>query len=207
MKKALLLIFLHMLASNANAASFDCKSSNTEIEKKVCSNAELSSLDETLNSHYTIAKIVSTNFNELKESQVWWLKKRNVCQSVECLLEEYDKRIDNLTYALVSSEIDFMAAAHFMLKQRGVKLGITAEKLEEYLDYGSTGWGWSDNKRNKAVMPLNIYPIECKLDDYDGTKACKKSLIFSNYVLRFYTDESHVLKEITLNNGLVLLEK
>jgi uncharacterized protein len=61
----LLTLFLSVLATTANAASFDCKLAQAKIEKMICADSGLSKLDEQLSAAYTqIAGMVSDKQSE-----------------------------------------------------------------------------------------------------------------------------------------------
>lgn len=77
----------------SQAASFDCSKATSYSEKAVCSDKELSSLDEAL------SKVFETALSEdmsLIKLQRQWLKRRNACQDRECLVAAYQDRISDL---------------------------------------------------------------------------------------------------------------
>lgn len=93
--------YLLLPVSTANAASFDCVKASTWTEKTICSNTELSKLDEVM-AHQYKAKLVSAFDYEdssvykisIRNEQRNWLKfQRNSCKSTECLIREYKERI------------------------------------------------------------------------------------------------------------------
>lgn len=206
-KLFLILIFIYV--SSANAASFDCKNAKAEIEIKICSDIEISALDEILYSHYTIAKNVMPSFEKLKNLQIDWLKARNMCQSNDCISKQYDNQIDKISYKIQDSEVDFIAASNYMLSQRGITLGISAKELEERLGNGNIDWGGCSTKEchQELGMVLNIYPLTCELKNYHKTRACMKPIRFPNYWVRFHIDNSNTLSKVTLNRSLILLGK
>lgn len=85
------------LLNFTHAASFDCAKATTKIENLICSNAELSKLDEDLNSAYQKSLLRNDVKQNAITSQKQWLKnERNVCQSVECIKLAYETRIKEL---------------------------------------------------------------------------------------------------------------
>ena len=85
------------LLTTAHAASFDCREARTKIEKLICSNDELSKLDESLNEAYLRALNRADIKQQTIESQNQWLKyQRNVCQDAECVKRAYETRIKEL---------------------------------------------------------------------------------------------------------------
>jgi len=81
------------IAKSLNAASFDCTKAGTKVEKMICANPELSKLDKELAERYreSVAKDSS-----VKQEQLKWLKQRNLCDDVKCLLAQYKERVNDL---------------------------------------------------------------------------------------------------------------
>ncbi len=112
MKKIVVILSFFVLF--AHAASFDCTKARTSIEKQICSDANLSTLDEELAKVYKkVLKLSiqnklskydgSSNYNFFKQKQKKWLKARNKnCskhkgnEQKECLLSYYTSRIEKL---------------------------------------------------------------------------------------------------------------
>ena len=112
MKKIVLIVSFFVLF--AHAASFNCTKARTSIEKQICSDANLSVLDEELakvykkvlqlSIHNKLSKYDgSSNYNFFKQKQKKWLKARNKnCskykgnEQKECLLSYYTSRIEKL---------------------------------------------------------------------------------------------------------------
>ena len=95
MKKVIMLISVLLLTTHTYAASFDCKKANTKTEKTICSDSDLSSLDEELGSLYVKAITLVSYKDELKQQQRDWVKKvRNACTDDSgCLQREYKARL------------------------------------------------------------------------------------------------------------------
>lgn len=93
MKKLLTLILV--LNFSLLGASFTCKRTSSDVEKMICTNYELSHLDDKLSTLYFLEK-VRVYPNHLRE-QLTWLKERNTCKNVQCLKLAYKKRIDELS--------------------------------------------------------------------------------------------------------------
>lgn len=90
------LFFVNTFAiSGANAASFDCNKAATWVEKTICSNADLSVLDEKMANKYK-DDVASSDGNEpyVKAMQKQWLQyQRNTCATAECLIREHKERL------------------------------------------------------------------------------------------------------------------
>lgn len=87
------------LSFPAQAASFDCKKTQTKVEKMICADAGLSKLDDELTKVYgQVLKKISEE-TLLKKQQQGWLTARNRCQDISCLHEQYQSRIAVLNEA------------------------------------------------------------------------------------------------------------
>jgi uncharacterized protein len=98
-------------AAQADSPSFDCaKAVDGSIEKLVCSDAALSSLDRKLAEVYAAAtrKAVNEHPPTLKAEQIGWIRGRNDCWKSDdrrsCVEAEYRQRIASLQarYRLVA---------------------------------------------------------------------------------------------------------
>ena len=81
------------------AAGFDCKRATTSVEKRICADAELSRLDESLNNAYLQALERGLFRAQTIKSQKQWLKtERNACKDGKCLKKAYRARIKQLEF-------------------------------------------------------------------------------------------------------------
>jgi len=80
------------VASPTQAASFDCEKAATKVEKLICVNPEISSLDDDLGQVYqsTIAGANDEQKLRLEANQKHWLKHtRNICKNDSCVKQAY----------------------------------------------------------------------------------------------------------------------
>jgi uncharacterized protein YecT (DUF1311 family) len=91
-----------LLSTQAIAASFDCKKAATWLEKTVCSNPELSKLDDQLAKAYhdALASLSPEGQEETKQYQRQWLKEIS-SYSKDSLKPLYKKRIKQLQHSLI----------------------------------------------------------------------------------------------------------
>ena len=90
-----MMLLSSLLISFVSAASFDCQKASTDVEKLICSDSQLSLLDEDLAKAYKNA--VQKDPARIKTQQQRWLKyTRNDCNSLECLKDAYSLQIDRL---------------------------------------------------------------------------------------------------------------
>jgi hypothetical protein len=92
-----------LLSTQAIAASFDCNKAASWLEKTVCSDPELSKLDEQLGKAYqdALASLSPEGQEETKQYQRQWLKQLPGCQSDGCLEDSYKERIEQLQHSLI----------------------------------------------------------------------------------------------------------
>ena len=80
------------------AASFECQRNDVPIEKKICSDAVVSDLDEVMARFYAGANsALKGNASCLRIDQQEWLRHRNTCKDIPCLDRVYRERLGELT--------------------------------------------------------------------------------------------------------------
>jgi uncharacterized protein len=87
---------LSVAALNSYAASFDCRKASTLVENVICSDNEISALDDSLSAAYSSA-LAEGKADKIKREQKKWLKKRNSCKDKECVKKQYVQRINELS--------------------------------------------------------------------------------------------------------------
>lgn len=102
MKPTILFALFISLSPSIYAASFDCTKASTAVEKQVCQNLFLSKLDDALAKNY--GDLLKSNDNlypkkELREEQKAWLRQRNACTDLKCLVGLYGDRVDELCHS------------------------------------------------------------------------------------------------------------
>jgi len=96
MKRIFQLLPVFLMVTTAQAANFDCTKASTKVEKMICSNAELSKLDEDLNAAYQSAMQDESQAKTVRRVQKEWLKDRNSCANITCLKTAYETRVAQL---------------------------------------------------------------------------------------------------------------
>jgi uncharacterized protein len=77
------------------SASFDCGKASSKVEHLICGDHELSILDEHLFIAYRNAKKYEDP-KRLASEQREWLRRRNLCATIECLQKSYVARLKTL---------------------------------------------------------------------------------------------------------------
>lgn len=90
------ILFISLVGNTACAASFDCAKATTSIEKMICADGPLSKLDTQLGEVYTSALGRASDPAALRQEQRAWLKERNRCKDTACLIDQYQRRLDEL---------------------------------------------------------------------------------------------------------------
>ncbi len=81
------------LLATTQAASFDCEKASNHVEKLICTDDELSQLDERMAGVYETALLDENIARTAKQTQKQWLKKRNSCSDAACVKSAYEKRM------------------------------------------------------------------------------------------------------------------
>ncbi|MDR0666943.1 MAG: lysozyme inhibitor LprI family protein [Campylobacteraceae bacterium] len=91
---------LLLLSASLFSASFDCKKATTDVEKLICSNEELSQLDDELNKSYKelLSKVNENDKKTITQEQREWIKKRNRCKDANCIKDQYEQQLSSLKY-------------------------------------------------------------------------------------------------------------
>lgn len=86
--------------------SFDCGKALTFVEKSICSERILGSLDGAMSENYQhmmASDIGDGARTDLKSTQKQWMSERNKCTSIQCVEMAYRKRIDEICeYPVIS---------------------------------------------------------------------------------------------------------
>ncbi len=98
-----LLILISVFSINSYGASFDCSKAAIKIEQSICSNNQLSRLDDDLSESFSKLKnkLEKSEFQILLREQRKWIKQRNkLCQNSSimdrCLISAYENRLNTL---------------------------------------------------------------------------------------------------------------
>ena len=94
---AIVVLIMTAFSIDIYAASFDCAKAKSRAEILVCSDSELSSLDDDLAKIYSKAKSLAASPAEFKaQGEREWKKREATCIDKQCLLAWYSQRSDQL---------------------------------------------------------------------------------------------------------------
>lgn len=203
--KPILLLVSLLVSNSVYSASFDCTKAKTLAETVICSNPQLSDLDELLMNSYKKTLERSEGDETIKTAQRDWLKNsRNKCQTVECLKQAYTTRIAELNEVVATAEkptaiINAVAGnyqRYFQGKPDSNSSTIRVKLLsDEQLSINASAV-WIGNEKTGNVNTAELegeFPLTGnKLYINDGeTDGCKFTLVFEQNALSINDDNSH----------------
>jgi hypothetical protein len=165
-----------LILTSAFSASFDCSKATTNVEKLICSDEELSQLDDELNKAYKelLSKVNDNDKKMIIQEQRKWLKERAFCKDdVYCLrlfcLEKTNKFLSQLR-----TLVDRKSITNKILKLQKIEHYPTyAEVLEDKnISFSKS----SDRNLYSNVRPANNFQL------IGGTKnpICKETIALFN---------------------------
>jgi uncharacterized protein YecT (DUF1311 family) len=190
-KLFIIIVLLGLFSTQAIAASFDCNKAASWLEKTVCSNPELSKLDEELAKAYhdALASLSPEGQKETKQYQRQWLKELSSCQSVGCLKDVYKERIKQLQHSLIKFP-------DRIFRNVQVMYGETDEGCPDYIAGKGLSYPQVENPRNENDKFWNTLisqkaHSELKIDDGCTDTAVEYTAIFTNkYIISLLTGRS-----------------
>jgi uncharacterized protein YecT (DUF1311 family) len=199
----IIIVFFGLLSTQAIAASFDCNKATTWVEKSVCSDAELSQLDEELAKAYhdALASLSPEGQKETKQYQRQWLKKISSYNMIDkdSLKDHYKDRIKQLQHSLIKfpNRIFRNVYVHYSRDAETCPLGIvtrdlTYPQIENPRDGNEKSW---NNFLSKQATDHFKYPkdkdcADCN-DEY-SVSFSKKHLISVNRMSSIFTQDATV---------------
>lgn len=101
------LIALTLLPTGASAASFDCERARSKLNRVICSDAELSRLDEVVWNTYgeRVRTLTELQRTEVRARHIRWRRERGLYETtVEALTHDYRAHLDWLNHAFMAAE-------------------------------------------------------------------------------------------------------
>ena len=188
-KLFIVIILCGLFSTQAVAASFDCKKATTWVEKVVCSDPELSKLDEELAKTYhdALTSLSPEGQRETKEYQRQWLKQLPGCPSDGCLEYSYKERIEQLQHSLIKFPDRIFRNVH-----------VYYEKLDKTCPFGITvgdlTYPQIENPRNENEKWWNDFISKQATDHF--VEECVQS--HDNYAVSF--SNKHLISVERMNS-------
>jgi len=166
------------------AASFNCAKASTANEIAICSDNELSTLDETLAAVYKKARGSVSDAKRLKGEQVNWIKSLGTCDgNVDCLISAYRNRILVLDYldGQVAAKLDPLQDQVAQLNEREEILTLRENALTtELRALNSAIEAFEEEKQAFAKLkdaPIVSEELSSEKQDSTQTQSCQYAAI------------------------------
>jgi uncharacterized protein len=179
-------------------ASFDCAKASTRTEKTICTDQQLSDLDDLLMISYTKALSRESDKSPLKTAQRNWLKSvRNICQDKTCLGKAYTSRLAELNDAVATASKSLSIAGRYIRYFQGKpdknSSNITVQGLENGQLHitGSAIWVGNAETGNVNTGELDgAFPLDGNQIHYADAESagCKLHITFAQNRLNVSDD-------------------
>lgn len=169
-----------LLSTHANSASFDCNKATTWVEKTICTNNELSALDEAMAKKYREDVNHAANNedsdiyknNVILDQKLWLTFQRNTCKDTECLIREYTEHIEETTnYGVAQDSPDELSTSDLPNKNA---FGEFSKNFQLSI-YNVDGKHKNAFQDAKNALSIN------KVDNKPYLSVIESDLVFTNY--------------------------
>jgi uncharacterized protein len=200
-------------------ASFDCAKAGNDIERRICSNEQLSSLDRSLADLYKKALIKQP---DLASSQRAWINERNECTDNDCLVKSYWERYSLLENAAAEQAAESQVSAE-SAAQEAAEQAATNDDPYPYTAVLSCGNSGFNNLNLIACMTGDV-ETEIELDnggdyglykgynlpsDWQQTERGIEIPLKKSFRLEMQNSSEHLIMGLRVfdNNGNILFQK
>lgn len=197
---AMQLLLSFVISWTAHAASFDCQKASTRIENLICTDTELSILDEELSNAYREALAKGINKTSVQQWQKNWLFfTRDACADIACLKTVYASQVSQLReYSQIASTgtaISGMYERYYRGKPDKNTATINVFELQKnrVRVVGTAIWVGNAAQGNVNVGEINgVFPLyENKLLYNESEEdSCHLSITFAKNILVVTDDNS-----------------
>lgn len=192
--KCFLWFFCTGIANTAHALLPDCeKNQSASFGKLVCQNQDLQKLNLEIQEKYLSAQLMSNApLTLLRQSQQDWRKYVALCKNQRCLKEQFEKRLDDLTFIINMNQSltqHFIRYAPKQPKQQMVTLQI--QQLDKNkIKIEASQYRNPNNSEHQRIAYLRSYTstqLQNQITDLE-TK-CTYTLQRSGHLLNFRTQD------------------
>lgn len=178
---ATVILIMTAFSIDIYAASFDCAKAKSRAEILVCSDSELSSLDDDLAKIYSQAKSLAASPAEFKaQGEREWKKRETTCIDKQCLLTWYSQRRNQLLSVINAQASTPQPPPHSSAKDAAI---ITPKQ---------------DNAVAEKVAPTSHYERETYQIADTGYYGCRDKDTFKRLRnILMQRDDATFLKEVT----------
>lgn len=165
------------------AAGLDCTKAASNVEKMICATPTLSTLDGTLNRFYSwaLADAYAVDKGKISAEQKNWIRQaRDVCNSVDCLTDTYDGRIEELATVKIGEE----RAASYVSNPTDIAR-ITKEMQKALSEVGISQPLSACSHILSLTSHGSSYGAFCDLGNQKNVEVCEENKV-GNLALNFY---------------------
>jgi uncharacterized protein len=171
-----------------HAVSFDCNKAKTFVEENICSDPELSKLDDDLANIYSANLKKSVYPKILKKQQLKWLSIRNKCHTRPCLKSAYQQQTEVLKTKNRGHEVEINPVGKYERKDTA-SIDITTLPNGNFHVSGD------------AVLAINIEMGDVRIGTLEGEFPLEGKVLYYSKL-----DDDCKLKITFLNSGLKVSE-
>lgn len=170
---------LVLLPVAAFSASFDCRKSSTEVEKKICAHSELSKLDDRLSAiyDYAMSHTIHADGKSIlrKEQREWLSMDRDRCADVGCITNSYHRRINELESSLLDMSATSTNDRKNEITSSPSEPGVASDVKRVSSSIEAVYAPYIDAVRSdilRVISPALSRKFECRVED--GLDSCIK---------------------------------
>jgi uncharacterized protein len=189
LNRYLIVIGLLIIPLFSHGASFDCARSSTWTEKAICSDQQLSDLDDLLMASYSKALGREADKTPLKTAQRDWLKSvRNACQDKTCLSQAYTSRLAELNESVASASKSLSVSGKYIRYFQGKpdrnssNIAVRELKSGQIHITGSAIWVGNEKTGNVNIGELDgTFSLDGNKIHYadDESEGCRLTITFA----------------------------
>lgn len=199
MRYPVIILAVLLLATSAQAASFDCKKASTAVEKAICSDSQLSKLDEELGKVYKSALSVVAEKDSLKAEQRKWIQFRNTIPDTATLIKIYNARIDKLK-PMEASNLKKMTIVGDM------NIGTGVQGIDDYM-FANDAVADKIYEKCLASDRCRVVALVSKNGDSEYIESVLEVSKVGTIVMKFYGDNSEKNERVIKKSPGVLKGK
>jgi len=177
----------------AEGASFDCDKARSQVEKTICSDAELSKLDDDLGIAYQASIAGGGAADQSRQEQRRWLAQRNACRDRACIKSAYEARLGDLR-AAASASPPTLVFERFTERKTGVFTSPVAQELFDFF------------RQKTLVDAKDMGPIELKVLERDYFRYIKEYGSYTSLKGGEFLVQGHVISIVRYSSGTTTIK-
>ena len=158
MNKALAILMILLLSNNITADILDCEKSSASVEKLICSNQNLLSLNKTLNESFQAKKesLIQAGKDRIeKDQEIWLIYTRNYCTDSACLTSALKNQIDEINKYQRESKISSLS-----IKGKDYTVVEPYEMEERIASFNNSGANKAGGEITGCADLVDVFPAK-----------------------------------------------